>query len=265
MSLEVVSDLHQKRKLSSHFACSSFQLLCQCDIPHLRSSKIRAALAHAIDRKSICDNILQGGEVPAFSLSPRSLTFLDGFSFEDNNPDRARSLFNEGLHELLLTRETFPHLTLSYLSDPSIKPMIEAIQQQLQRTLGITIQLEPLDRGTYLRKVYTGDYEILNLSLNVWIHDPSSNLDLFKFRKTVINGTGWSDPEYTHQLDKASASLDPGIRRECFKKAEACIMTQLPVIPLCYQTFKYIKSPHLTGEAISPVGMMELKWLEQTG
>lgn len=262
MSLEVVSELSRQRRLFFSHTGASYQLLCSTAVPHLRSVKIRQAFAHAIARQAICDHILQGGETPAFSLSPRALSYLRGRPFEDNNPDRARTLFAEGLEELALTPETFPTVTISYWTDPAVKAMMEAVQSQLRKVLNIDVRLEPLDRGTYLHRVFSGEYEMLNLALNVWVHDPSSNLDLFKFQKTVINGTGWSDPEYTRLLDLAAVAIDPEERKGHFQKAEECIMSQLPVIPLCYQTQKYMKSPRLQGEAISPVGIVELKWLE---
>ena len=41
-------------------------------------------------------------------------------------------------------------------------------------------------------------------------------------------------------------------------------MEELPIIPIFYHTFKYAKAPHLTGEALSGAGQMELRWLEKT-
>ena len=41
-------------------------------------------------------------------------------------------------------------------------------------------------------------------------------------------------------------------------------MDELPVIPIFYHTFKYVKAPRLTGEAISGSGQVEFRWLEKT-
>ncbi len=261
VSLETAARLYQQHRLHLHQAGASYQMLCRVNTPHLRSVKIRQAIAHAIDRQSLCDNILQSGEIPAFSLSPRVLSYIDAPPFDDNNAARAQALFAEGCEELAVPPSSFPSITISFWADPSVKPMMEAVQAQLIAALHIDVRLDPLDRGAYLQKVCTGEYEILMVLLNVWVHDPSSNLDLFKYEKTVINGTAWSDPEYTRLLDRAASTLDANERRDCFSKAERIIMDQLPVIPLCYQTLKYIKSPQLQGEAVSPVGIVELKCL----
>jgi oligopeptide transport system substrate-binding protein len=258
------SDLYKKGLLTCHDAGASYQLLVQTRAPHLRSAPLRRALAHAINRKSICESVLQGGERPAFSLSPQPLSFLQRPFFEDNQPQTAQKLFSEGLEELGFTEETYPPLVLSFWAEPAIKSMMEAIQAQLTETLRIKVVLEPLDRGSYLKKVYAGEYQIMNLALNARTHDPSSNLDIFKFKKTPLNGTGWSDPEYTRMLDLAAESQDPKERNEYFRRAEECIMRQLPVIPLCYQTLKYMKSSRLSGEVVSPVGIVELKWIKQS-
>ena len=245
-----------------HFG-SSYQLLCRVDAPHLRSVKIRKAIACALNRQNMCDTILKGGELPAFSISPPGLSYLDALPFEDNRPDSARALFEEGLAELGFS-SSFPAIVFSYRSDPVIDAMMESIQSQLIEVLPLKVALEPLDRASYLKRIYTGTYEVMCMALNVWVHDPASNLGAFKFQRTPLNSTGWSNPEYVRLLDKAEATLNAAERRECFKKAESLIMGQLPVIPICSQSLKYLKSPRLTGEVLSPVGIVELKWLKTT-
>ena len=260
---EMASRLYSNGLLTCRETGASYQLLIQTRAPHLRSVSIRRALAHAIDRKNICEKVLRSGESPAFSLSPQPLSFLQKLPFEDNEPHLAEALFDEGLLELGFTRESYPPLVLSFWADPTVAPMMEAIKTQLEKRLRIRVVLEALERGPYLKKIYSGDYQMMNIALNVWIHDPSSNLDIFKFKHTTINGTGWSDPEYTRLLDLASEMKDPAHRNEYYRRAEECIMRQLPVIPICYQTCKYLKSPQLDGEAVSPVGIVELKWLKR--
>ena len=259
----MLTRLYNNGLLTCHDTGSSYQLLVQTRAPHLRSVAIRRALAYAIDRKGICEKVLRTGEKPAFSLSPAALSFLRRPLFEDNEPLIAQKLFEDGLEELGFTKETYPPLVLSFWADSPTRSMVEAIQAQLMRALPIKVILEPLDRDLYLKKVYAGDYQIMNIALHVWFYDPSSNLDIFKFKQTSLNGTGWSDPEYTRLLDLAAESLDPTKRNECFRRAEECIMRQLPVIPICSQPSKYMKSSRLDGETVSPVGIVELKWLKQ--
>lgn len=259
---EMVANLYQNGTLTSHLASASHQLFCKTTAPHLRSINIRKAIASAINRTAIYHDVLQGGKTPAFSLSPQTLSYLTTPPFGDHNPKLARKLFSQGLAELGFTEQTYPPIIISFWADPAIKSMVEAIQSQLIEVLGIDVILKPLDWDSYLKNVYSGDYEIMDLALNCWTFDPSSNLDIFKYAKTPLNGTGWSNPEYTRLLDLAEMSQDPHERHDYFQKAEICIMDQLPVVPICYQTFKYVKSPKIRGEAVSPVGVVELKWLQ---
>ena len=260
---ELVAGLYSDGLLTCHDAGAANLLLVQTRIPHLRSVSIRKAIANAIDRQEICENITCGGEKPAFSLSPRSLSFLRQPLFGDNQTQAAQKLFAEGLEELGLTEETYPPLVLSFWADPIVKTMMKAIGEQLIQALHINVVLEPLDRSSYLKKVQTGDYQIMNISLDLWANDPSTNLDIFKYKKTPLNGTEWSDPEYTRLLELAAETKDRMKRNEYFRRAEACIMRQLPVIPICYQNFKYMKSSRLSGEVVSPVGLVEFKWLKR--
>ena len=260
---DMVAGLYGDGLLTCHDAGSVHLLLVQTRVPHLRSVSIRRALANAIDRQDICESVICGGEKPAFSLSPRSLSFLRQPLFGDNQTQAAQKLFAEGLEEIGLTESAYPPLVFSFWADPIVTNMMKAIREQLVQTLHISVVLEPLDKSSYLRKVQTGEYQVMNISLDLWANDPSSNLDIFKYKKTPLNGTEWSDPEYTRMLDLAAETREPTKRDEYFRRAEASIMRQLPVIPVCYQNFKYMKSSRLSGEVVSPVGIVEFKWLKR--
>jgi len=51
------------------------------------------------------------------------------------------------MKELGYTRETYPPIVITYFSDPTIKAVAEAEQQQLQESLGIKIELLAVDWG----------------------------------------------------------------------------------------------------------------------
>ena len=48
-------------------------------------------------------------------------------------------------------------------------------------------------------------------------------------------------------------------------KAEQIAMDELPLIPLFYLAYKYIKKPVIHGEVITPVGAVDLKRIEKEG
>lgn len=264
MSLETVSDLQKQGSLISRQTGGSAWLVCHTKTDHLASPKIRKAIACALHRKEICDSLLQGGEEPSSSILPRSLTLLESPSFEDNNPELANRLFEEGLQELGLTRETFPKIVLTHWSDPCVQLLAQAEQQMLKNRLGITVELASVDWSTLQKKFTSGDFQLMQYFWFTWYHDPIYNLGYLKFTDNGINGTGWNDPEYVRLLDLSDATNDSLQRNEYLRQAELLVMNQMPVIPVYYLTYKYIKAPHVDGEVLSQVGHMEFKGLEKS-
>ena len=140
---------------------------------HLSSPAIRRAIATAVNRRELV-RFINGGETPALSVLPSFMTMLPAPAFADGDPEEARRLFAEGCAELGLTPETYPHLTITHWAEPVAKVIAEAIQQQLERNLGITVDLIGLDWGTYMKKVPAGDMDIATAPWYSWVNDPCS-------------------------------------------------------------------------------------------
>jgi oligopeptide transport system substrate-binding protein len=231
--------------------------------PSLASAKIRRALASAINRRELV-HFINGGEEPAFSVLPPFMTMLDTPPFKDGDVGEAQKLFREGCEELGYTTETYPHLSITHWAEPVSKIIAEAVHQQIEHALGIKVDLVGLDWGTYMKKVPAGDIDIATAPWFSWVEDPMYNLNYLKFKKNGINGTCWENEEYIHQLNEAESCIDTLKRQRYMQQAEHIAMQELPLIPLYYTTYKYAKTPKVHGEVISPVGTVELKWLEKT-
>ena len=264
MSLETVYDLNRKGSLIKKFSGGAQWLVCNVATPHLASAKIRQALAWSVDRQEICDKLLQGGETPSHSIVLKSMSQLKEQPF-GHNPVLARQLFEEGMAELGYTRETYPPIVITHHSDPTVKAFLEAEQQQIQNALGITVELLPIDWGTYAKRMLPpAGYEILSMLWFTFYQDPMYNLGYIKYRGQGINSTNWENSDYIAFLDKADRTIDPVERNGYLQQAELILAKELPIIPVFYHTFKYAKAPFLAGEALSGAGQMELRWLEKT-
>ena len=259
LPLEAIHVFHQNGTLHEHRVggLSWFQL--NTEHPLLKSVKIRQALASAINRKEITEHLLQGGEMPAFSILPEKLTLHPEPLFQDNDLTTARKLFQEGLQELGLSKESLPSLTISHWAEPREKAMAEEIQNEWQRAFEIPITLTSSDWSTYLAKFRTGDFEAAGANWFSWYFDPIYNLDFIKYRNSGFNGTRWEDARYISLLDQSDVELNPEKRRQLLAQAENLVIECMPVIPIYSQTYKYLKQPYVKGDYLSPVGQLELK------
>ncbi len=258
LPLEAIPRLKEKNKLELRQIGSVSWLEVNVEHPLLKSSKVRRAFAMAVNRHELVEHLLQCGERPAFSLLPETLTFMQQPFFTDHDLLQAHALFNEGMQELNLVKEAIPPINLCHSSDPRDKSIAEAVQQQWSQAFGVKVVLSAADWNAHLTRVAAGEFDVASLTWYTFYHDPIYNLESFKYAAS-FNGTHWEHPHYIDLLNKSDAEVDERVRDEFLSKAEQFLMDEMPVIPICHNTFKFCKNQKIYGETLSPIGMFELK------
>ena len=263
--LDVLATLEQENRLTKKRSDKECWLMVGTKYPHLESVKIRKAIASACHRHDLCAHILKGNEHPASSILAPDISQTDGMLFfSDGDPEEANRLFCEGLQDLGMTREEYPELVISYLSDPTEKIVVQTLQQQIEDALHIRIRLESYDWPSYFKKIF-GEKSIQLGSIGwvSWLFDPISTLEAFSYANSGTNGTSWENARFIELLDKANNTADPVNRRKLLREAEEIIMTELPIIPLYSVPYKYAKNANIEGEKLSPNGILELRNLSK--
>jgi oligopeptide transport system substrate-binding protein len=216
--------------------------------------KFREAFSLAVDRKAITSHILKEGEEAATSITR-------GWSFcNDNEPEKAKKLFQEGLQEAGLTEKTFPEITLSYCGIETNHRIASAVQQQWQNVLGIRIKLDPQEWTSYYDNLTSGNYLIGGMSWHSRIRDPIYNLQLFKYAKDRQNISSWEHPDFQKLIDAALNEPDQETRLHLLKDAEALLMHEMPVIPIYFLTLSYVKNSALKEIYISEINEIDFTW-----
>jgi len=226
----------------------------------LNNIKLRKALTYAMQRDELIQYVSQGEDEPALAFLPPKLHGRHQIYFQDGAIAQAQELFKEALKEMDLTPETFPTLVLSY---PAVQPrhvMAQAIQQQWQDALGIHVALESKEWQVFLSDLYQRQYDIGALGRGTHHLDPIHFLSLFKTADQLTNFTGWEDKEYQHLLDAVYKTSSVEERYELLYKAENIFMEHMPLAPIFFPTYYYLKNPHLKGVVLSGVGGIDFKW-----
>lgn len=256
--VDAIATLKKTGKLHIQPIAGTSFLRIQTEIPPLQNSKIRKALALAIERKAIVDHVTQGGQIPAFGLLPPSFHLAHDDYFHDGAKEDAKRLFEEGLAELGL--EQMPTLTFTYASNGRAHLIAQAIQQQWKEALGISINLESIEPKIYIDKISHKQYQI---ALGSWIadyNDPINFLEVFKFKAASTNNTEWESPEYIRLLDATSNINNPKERYALFARSEQLLIDAMPIIPLFHYTMLYLKDDRLKGAILSNLGSVDFKW-----
>ena len=227
--------------------------------------KVRQALAMAIDKERIVNNLRKSGELTATHLVPPDTANYQPPRGLDYDPKQAQRLLKEAGYE---GGAGFP--PFEYLFDSSgggasaIHGQIGVeLQQMWQRELGIQVGLRQMEKKVFLKAQSDLQYEICRSS---WIgdyNDANTFLDLF-LSNGGNNRTGWRSPRYDELLRQANLETDKNRRADLLRQAETLLVRdELPIIPLFfYNGFTYYNPDRIRGVYtnildLHPIGAIE--------
>ncbi|MDO5713753.1 MAG: peptide ABC transporter substrate-binding protein [Tissierellia bacterium] len=226
-----------------------------CKKAPFTNAKVREALSLTIDRKTIVENITQGGQIPAEGIVPYGLLDDTNTEFREANgnlikedPENAKKLLEEGLKEENMTIEDFNKqgFILSYNTDEGHKKIAQAVQQMWKEKLGVEIGLENMEFQVLLDNRMQGNYDIVRAGWLGDYADPMTMMDLF-MTDNPQNDVFWSNPEFDKLLQTAKSSPDQKLRMDSMKKAEQIMMEEKPVAPVYFYTRPYVEKPYVKG------------------
>lgn len=165
---------------------------------------VRQALAHAVDYNAIRQIAVQGQAISANSspITPSLPADADP-SWKEYNYDPQQS-------KQLLQQAGVSNLKLSMIysmQDPVVSSWASIVKDDAAKA-GITINLQGMDRNTYLAKTAAGDYDIYAGSFAI-MDEPVSNMALQYLPGGAINYSQVDDPKLTSLIKQAQATTDP--------------------------------------------------------
>ncbi len=184
--------------------------------------KVRQAIAHAIDRKTIADKLIQGGaRVPDTACFPTQFGCdAAAAAHYDYDPAKAKALLAEAGYP-----NGFDTEIVSYF----IAPVEGAVQNYL-RAVGINAKISHLQVSAALRRTLDGSAP---LTLGNWgsysINDASAILPYF-FGGTNTDQT--RDADLTALVKAGSTSTDPAQRKTAYTAALKRISENAYTLPL---------------------------------
>ena len=198
--------------------------------PPLDNPLVRRALNMAIDKQTIVDSIVKGGQVPARSFVPPGMNgYQSGYCGEFDVEEAKRLLAEAGYPN----GKGLPTIEILYNTADSHRDIAEVIQQDWKKNLGVDVSLRNLEWGTYLDTLRVGDYMV---SRSGWIGDyadPNTFLDMF-VTDGPNNQTRWSNSSFDEGIEKAKYESDPVRRMAIFRQIEQTLMDEQPIIPIYF-------------------------------
>ncbi len=209
----------------------------------------RRALAFALDRTSIVENVTKAGEEPATSFTPKGMPGFDVIT-QDFLPKTADL---QAAREYLGKAATPKRkLNLVYTSDDPIGEDLAVAVQAMWKELGIETTLRGLDFQSFLELLGPPLASSVDVYAIGWVGDYVDDINFLELFtcKSGNNPTGYCEEEYDALIDEARATPDDAARHEIYAKAEAMLTSPdgaLPVIPSHWSTFPTLRKPGIEG------------------
>ncbi|HCV27037.1 MAG TPA: peptide ABC transporter substrate-binding protein [Dehalococcoidia bacterium] len=198
--------------------------------------KFRQALAHAIDKDLIAEQVFAGLVRPAEGVLPPLFPgFNDGLQSLDFDPDRAKQLLAESSYPSLSDRDKRIVITTQGTGgSPSLS--IEVMADMWFQTLGVSVEIQQVEFATYLQDLYR---ERLQAFFGGWeadYPDPQDWLDILFHSESPRNDGNYSNPEVDRLVEQARTEQDVVLRTQLYQEAEQMIVDDVAWLPIWWDT-----------------------------
>ncbi|WP_051186067.1 peptide ABC transporter substrate-binding protein [Neobacillus bataviensis] len=262
LPIDVLPQLKSDGSLHTQAIAGVYWYKFNTEKPPLNNANIRKALAYAINRKAIVENVTLGGQIPAMAVVPPSMVKENqkGY-YKDADVAKAKEFLAAGLKDLgLADASKLPTITLSYNTDEGHQKIAQAIQDMWKKELGIDVKLENEEWKVYITKLHSGDYQVGRMGWLGDFNDPINFLELFRDKKGGNNDTNWENADFKKLLNDSQTEPDAAKRSQMLKDAEKIFMDEMPVAPIYFYTNSWVQNEKLKGVVVSGLGDVQFKW-----
>jgi len=232
--------------------------------PPFDDPNVRKAFSLAIDRQSLIDNVLKGGQQPAHTFAPKGI-----FGNQVDNMNIAPNLldYKKGLPEAqkLLADAGYPEgkgidVVLMHNTSEAHAKIAQAIQDMWSKAFPkAKISIENQEWKVYLKTLLPDapDSDKPNIYRLGWCADyPDENNwvnEVFN-SKSDSNYAKYNDPKFDKIVEEAEKEQDPDKRVKLYAQAEKLLVdTDAAIAPIYYYTRVQMTKPYLKRIA-NPMG-----------
>jgi peptide/nickel transport system substrate-binding protein len=222
------------------------------DTPIARDSRVRAAFAASIDRKTLVDTVFNNWFEPACSPIAPQTPYASPASntCQPFDPRHARQLLAEAGVPVPLK------VTMQVTNEQDALRFAQALQASVAEG-GFDLQIVPVEYSTLLDIQKRGDFELLQLGWSGRI-DPDANTSRFLSTTSSGNYGGFSSPQLDDLLSQASRLTDPAQRAEVYGRAVQLIQRENPIVYTYRLRNITVHSTAVTGVEVYSDGVVRL-------
>lgn len=215
----------------------------------LADPRIRRALAMAIDKKQLCEEVLRCGEPPATTIIPPNsiagYTSPKGLPFD---PAAARALLAEVAASAPANAgdpaSSLGTIDILYNKDGIHDKIAQAVAKDWEKHLGLSVRLNIQEIKVFRDELKNQNYMASRGGWYGDYGDPTTFLDLHR-KDDGNNDRKYLNPHFESLLDAALDEPNPDARLNLLSQAERILVEEdLPVIPLFHYVSIYQFNAH---------------------
>lgn len=218
--------------------------------------RVRQAVNHAIDKRSLVEAVLQGTAEIAAGPTPPAFAWAYNEALQPYpyDPDKARSLLKAAGHD---GADLTFYVTEggSGMLDPV--PMGVAIQADLA-AVGLKVTIETYEWNTFLGKVNPGLEGKADMAEMAWMTNDPDTLPYLALRTGAFPEAGgfnsgyYSNPEVDRLLEAARTSTDQAERARLYKKMQEIVHADAPWAFIANWKQNAVSSARVQGFKLQP-------------
>jgi peptide/nickel transport system substrate-binding protein len=234
--------------------------------PPFDDVKVRQAVAYAIDRKFVIDNVWFGFGRPAtgpinsnfkanglFTPDVKNYNVANGVDIANKLLDEAGKPRGADGIRFEITHDITPY-------GEEWRRFGEYVQQQLGK-LGIKVALRYEDVPTWLRRVYTNyDFQLTNNWIQT-LADPVIGVHRLYHSASIkpgtvfVNDSRWTTKETDELMDKAAVEVDNKKRAALYHELQKRVVEASPLVFVHELDFVTVYNKKLNNFPLSPLGL----------
>ena len=206
----------------------------------------RRAMALAIDRRAIVDNITSAAESPATTFTPSA---MPGFSAIAHDFLSAQGDLERAKEHLARAATVKRRINLFHPTRPGAGDVAVAVQADWKK-LGLDVEVRAMEWAQYLQFLGPPTSKELDVYLAIWSADYVDAMNFLGVWACGNNLSGFCDQAYDRVLDRARQTLDAEARYALYGQAEAMLTGErggMPFVPVSAPTFPSLRKTYVEG------------------
>ena len=221
----------------------------------LKDVRVRQALSYAVDRSIITENILQAGQIDAFTFTPGATAGFEvpEVEFGAMSQDERNAKAVELMADAGYGADNPLTIDLLYNTSEGHKKIAIAVSQMWKQTLGVEATLANMEWKTFLETRGAQDFDVARGGWCGDYNEASTFLDLLTTPSGYNDGK-YSNAEVDSLMTDAKTAADPSGN---YTRVEEILANEMPLIPLYHYTGVFMLKETLKGW---PYSNVEQNW-----